>query len=59
MTLMGKDKSTILYSLKFGYGSFYKGKITNKTLSMIVSENERKTQRIHKSQSPPSRNRKG
>lgn len=38
MALMGSDKSTILYELKFGFGASYKEKITNKTsFSQIMS----------------------
>lgn len=33
MALMGRDKSTILYELKFGFGASYKEKITNKSIS--------------------------
>jgi hypothetical protein len=30
---MGRDKSTILYELKFGFGASYRDKITNKSLT--------------------------
>lgn len=35
--LMGKDKNTIHYELKFGYGSSYREKITNKSISQIIA----------------------
>jgi len=34
---MGRDKSTILYELKFGFGASYRDKITNKSLTQIIS----------------------
>ena len=37
---MGRDKATIDYVLKFGYGSAYRGKITNKSLTQIIKKFE-------------------
>ena len=37
---MGRDKSTILYELKFGFGASYREKITNKSITQICRRRE-------------------